>query len=40
MAERELRPIVRCAAWGEQRHVWRGLVAGRVVPAGTAALAA
>ena len=30
IAERELRPVVRCAAWGEQRRVWRGLTVGRV----------
>ena len=29
LAERELRPIVRHAAWGEQRWVWSGLTAGR-----------
>ena len=25
LAERELRPLVRCSAWDEQRRVWRRL---------------
>ena len=40
LAERELRGVVRCVAWGEQLRLWRGLVAGKAVPAETDALAA
>ena len=29
LAERELRPMVRCAAWDEQRREWRAAVADR-----------
>ena len=27
LAERELRPLVRCVEWGEQRRVWQRLSA-------------